>query len=448
MRDINVTVSVGLRRTLQCAAAITALSLAMAGSASANFEMGQEAYKRGQYDLAIDIWKKFATAGDVRSKKALGDIYSDNICSQKENERIAQKGVTPRSLTPLPSKVVPIDNVEALKWYILAAHHDFGLIANPTPDEVRAQVVANGCLPYVREVMTTGDVAKAEDLAGKTFERGSPRDLYNLGLMYQRGAGVRKDNMRALMLYELAKSKGVGEASQAFEKLEQITDASEEKTARELVLSWQPPLPELYDAKPPALVEAEAKIKELTDLRLQDALGAVSDIDVELIQSALKALGFYYGTADNRMGPETRAAIRRFQYSRVARDTEMDAEDKEAVKTGVLTPKQTVELIYEAAKSEHPKSQYVYGIMHLRGVGVVQDGAKAVEWLGKSASADFSIAHYALGVAYRDGTTGLNEVEPNKTKAALHFSKAYALGYKPAGDALKLLEFEAPRQSD
>ncbi len=448
MREINVTVSVGLRRTLQCAAAVTALSLAIAGPASAKYEDGVEYFKRGMYDLAIDTWEKDAVAGDVRAKKALGDVYSDNICAQKEAERIAQKGVVPRSVTPPPSKVVPVDNVKALKWYILAAHHDFAVIANPTADEVRAQVVANGCLPYVREVMTTGDVAKAEDLAAKTFERGSPRDLYNLGLMYQRGAGVRKDNTRALMLFELAKTKGVGEASQAFEKLELITDPSEEKSARELVVAWQPPLPELYDKNPPHLQEIERLRRELDELRNQDALQAVSDIDVELIQRALKALGFYFGAADNKMGPDTRAAIRRFQYSLVSRDTDMSDEDKEAVKTGVLTAKQTVKLVDLAARSEHPMSQYVYGIMHVRGVGVVQNGDEAVKWLKKAASADLAIANYALGVIYRDGTTGLNEVQPSKVEAAKYFAKAFALGYKPAGDALKLLEFEAPRQSD
>ena len=87
-----------------------------------------------------------------------------------------------------------------------------------------------------------------------------------------------------------------------------------------------------------------------------------------------------------------------------------------------------------------------YGVMNARGVGVVQDGAEAVSWLKKAASADLALAHYALGVIYRDGTTGLNEVEPNKVEAAKHFAKAYALGYAPAGDALKLLEFSPPQK--
>lgn len=460
MRKANVTVHVGMRRALQGAAATIALTLA--GAASANYDVGVEAYKKGQYDLAIDIWKRFAVAGDVRSKKILGDVYSDNICAQKTaNEKAF--GLYPSSslrgsaslrgsetlrgpATALQSKVVRIDYVESLKWYTLAAFHDFGRFQAPTADEVNAQIIAEDCLPYVREEMKTSEVTKAEDLAARIFEAGSPYDLYNLGLMYQRGAGVQKNNVKAALLFDLAKTRGVGEASAAYERVERLMDPKEITTARELVVAWQPPLPQELTGQTTQMKELDRLRRELEELRREDALEAVSDIDVELLQQALKSLGFYYGVADNRMGPETRAAIRRFQYSRVAKDNVMTEEEKEAVKTGVLSAKQTVDLVSEAAQAEHPKSQYVLGIMYTRGIGVVQDGSKAVEWLKKAAEADLAIAHYALGVVYRDGSTGLNEVTPNKALAARAFARAFALGYKPAGDALKLLEFEAPRQ--
>jgi TPR repeat protein len=445
MRDNIVKVSVGLRRALFCAAAASLMTLAGAGGASANYEAGLEAYKKGEYPLAIDIWKRFAVAGDVRSKKMLGEVYSDNICGQK-TANLETLGYRPSSrLKPeaLPTKVVDLDYVQALKWYTLAAYHDFGQYGYPTPEEVNSKIIAEGCLPYVREEMKTADVRKAEDLAAKTFEAGSNYDLYNLGLMYQRGAGVEKNNVKALMLFDLAKARGVGEASAAFERVERLMDATEIKTARELAVAWQPPLPPEHLGSTAQMAQLEKLKKELEELRKEDALEAVSDIDVELIQLALKSLGFYLGTVDNTMGPGTRAAIKKFQYSRVAKDTVMTEEDKEAVKTGVLSASQTVDLIGEAAKNEHPKSQYVYGIMHARGIGVVQDGAKAIEWLKKSAAADNALAHYALGVLYRDGSTGLNEVTPNKTLAARHFARALALGYAPARKALELLEFEA-----
>ncbi|NOX83243.1 MAG: hypothetical protein GXP06_09715, partial [Alphaproteobacteria bacterium] len=163
-------------------------------------------------------------------------------------------------------------------------------------------------------------------------------------------------------------------------------------------------------------------------------------------QRALNALGFRAGVVDNKLGAGTRAAIRRFQYSTVARDFDMDEGDKQSVVTGVLTPRQTVRLFKDAAKSEHPMSQYVYGIMYVRGIGVEQNGKEAVKWLEKAADDhDLAIAHYALGVVFRDGTTGLNEVSPDERKSALHLARASVLGYKPANDALRRLSFEYTR---
>ena len=83
---------------------------------------------------------------------------------------------------------------------------------------------------------------------------------------------------------------------------------------------------------------------------MADALEAVSDIDVELVQRALNALGFRAGVVDNKLGPSTRDAIRRFQYSQVARDYDMTEDEKQSVVTGVLTPRQTVDLFADAAK--------------------------------------------------------------------------------------------------
>lgn len=433
MRETHVTVFGGLRRALVSAAAASALSLAFAGSALANFEAGLTAYENGQYEQAIDIWKRFAVAGDVRSKKILGDVYSGKILEDSKSSDV-----------PLETGV-GVNNVEALKWYTLAAYHDFTAYQSPSAEEVNARILAEERLPDIRFRMSTADVTKAEKLVSETFERGSPYDLYHLGDMYQRGAGVAKNNTKALQMYALAKARGVGEASIAYENLEKLMSATEVKTANESAADWQPPLPEEHTGQTNQQKELVRLKKEIEELRLEDALQAVSDIDVELIQRALRSLGFYMGDIDNAMGPETRAAIRKFQYSQVAKDSEMSPEDKEAVRTGVLSARQTVELFAAAAKADHPMSQYVYGVMFVRGIGVEQDGGEAVTWLTKAAGADLAIAHYALGVIYRDGTTGLNEVTPNKALAARHFARAFALGYKPAGDALKLLEFEAPR---
>ncbi len=413
-------------------AAASALALSAGMPAHATYEAGVQAYMNGQYSQAIDLWRRFAVAGDVRSKKILGDIYSG-------------KTLEGASAAATPLEEIPVDNVEALLWYTLAAYHDFTAYQTPTAEEVNARILAEQRLPDIRARMSTSNVSKAEKLVAQTFESGSAYDIYRLGDMYQKGAGVEKNNTKALQMFALAQERGVGEASAAYEFLEPLMTAKEIETALENAGEWQPPLPIEHTGKTPQQEELERLKRELEEIKMAEALEAVSDIDVELIQRALNALGFRAGVVDNKLGPGTRAAIRRFQYSTVARDTGMTEEEKQAVVTGVLTPRQTVDLFGDAASSDHPMSQYVYGIMHVRGIGVEQDGAQATNWLQKAADQDLAIAHDALGVIYRDGTTGLNEVSPDERKSALHLARASVLGYTPANDALRRLSFEYTR---
>ena len=420
------------RRLLGGMAAASVLALAAATPAHATYEAGLEAYKNGQYSQALDIWRRFAVAGDVRSKKILGDVYSG-------------KPLEAARAAAAPLEQIPVDNVQALLWYTLAAYHDFSAYQLPTADEVNAQILAEARLTDIRFRMSSSDVDKAEGFVAQTFEAGSPYDIYRLGEMYQKGAGVEKDNVKALQMYQLAKARGVGEASAAYEFLEPLMNPKEVKIAIEKAEKWQPPLPPEHTGKTRQQEELERLKKELEEIRMADALEAVSDIDVELVQRALNALGFRAGTVDNKLGPSTRDAIRRFQLSQVARDNNMTDEEKRSVVTGVLTPRQTVDLFGDAAKAKHPMSQYVYGIMHVRGIGVEQDGAQAIKWLNEAADQNLAIAHYALGVGYRDGTTGLNEVAPDERKSAFHLARASALGYTPANDALRRLSFEYTR---
>ena len=415
-------------------AAASVLAFAAVTPAHATYEAGLQAYVNGQYQQALDLWRRFAVAGDVRSKKILGDVYSGMTLETSAS-------------APTPIEEIPVNNVEALLWYTLAAYHDFTAYQTPSAQEVNAQILAEQRLTDIRFRMSSGDVTKAEKLIAQTFESGSAYDIYRLGEMYQKGAGVEKSNTKALQMYTLSKERGVGEASAAYEFLEPLMNAKEIKTALANAEKWQPPLPVEHTGKTRQQEELERLKRELEEIKLADALKAVSDIDVELVQRALNALGFRAGGVDNKLGPSTRAAIRRFQYSTVARNTSMSEDEKQSVVTGVLTPRQIVDLFNDAAKADHPMSQYVYGIMHVRGIGVEQDGKEAVKWLEKAADQDLAIAHYALGVVFRDGTTGLNEVSPDERKSALHLAQASALGYSPANDALRRLSFEYTRDN-
>ena len=425
------------RYALSAAVAASTLAFAALSPAHATYEAGVQAYKNGQYQLAVDLWERYAVAGDVRSMKILGDYYSGE------------------TIENLPSGEVPVNitkkarNVEALYWYTLAAVYEFpeGL-REPTSYEVSAKILAHNQLPVIRSRMKNAEVKSAEKRVAQKFESGSPHDLYRLGDMYQKGLGVTKDNVKAYQMYALAFERGgVQEAGLAFEYLKEskLLSAKEVEKALANADNWQPPLPPEHKGRTKQQEELERVKKELQEIKMSEALEAVSDIDVELIQRGLNALGFRAGVVDNRLGPSTRAAIRRFQYATVAKDPKLTEDEKQAVVTGVLTPRQTVKLFKDAAGSDHPMSQYVYGIMHVRGIGVEQNGKEAVKWLEKAADQNLSISHYALGVIFRDGTTGLNEVSPDERKSALHFAQASALGFKPANDALRRLSFEYTR---
>ena len=424
-------------------AALAALAMAAGAAATpaaAEYEMGLEAYRKGQSDVAIDLWRRYALAGDVRSMKALGDFYAS---AQIENSLGQEIG---------PEQIEKADYVRALKWYTLAAHHDFEEeFRTPSAYDRNAQIESQQRLPEIREQMTNADVAKAEKLVAATYERGSARQIFLAAEMFRRGSGLKKNNVRAYELYLVASERGASEATAELENMREkgLISGKEIEMAQSSAATWQPPLPEEHVGDTQQMAELKRLKEELQALRLQDAYEAVSDIDVSVLQHSLRALGFYFGSIDNKMGDQTREAIRRFQYSLVSGDMQMTAQQKRNVEVGVLSAKDTVTLISRAAaRADNSIAQYTFGIMHLRGIGVGQDGTVATKWLKKAAAQNVAEAHYALGVIYRDGSTGLNAVTPNKSQAALHFAKAASLGYRPAQRALELLEFESPRSVD
>lgn len=56
-----------------------------------------------------------------------------------------------------------------------------------------------------------------------------------------------------------------------------------------------------------------------------------------------------------------------------------------------------------AAQANHPRAQYMLGILHAHGWGVPRDGARAVEWFTRSARNGYGPACYHLGWMYHKG---------------------------------------------
>ena len=421
--------------------------------AAADFDDALRAYAteaNGQVDQAkvaeaLDLWHKYAVAGDILSRQLLGDVYSNQPVFQTD-----ENGKATRLTLPQDTGIIAEDKIKALAWYTIAATHDFeDFSQQPDFRQINARVRAQTRIPALKATMTTTQVDRAHEEVITILGSQSEFDLYRLGLMYQSGNGLPKNNVEALKYYNLALSRARNANQYAAERknfLLTIMTKEEVEEANELTRSWQPPLPEALQGPSPRSIELEEQNRILRERQLALAIEEIerefTSANDHVIQNALAALGLYLDEIDGEMGPKTRKAVERFQFILVEEDENLTAEEKRNVMTGKLSPVQKVALIAQAAQVNHAQSQYIYGVMHAEGIGVPVDGDEAVRWLKRSASFGYPLAHYALGKYYRSGIYGDNPVAPSRADASFHLGQAAALGYDPAQKELnELYEF-------
>jgi TPR repeat protein len=149
------------------------------------YELGEAGSERGPDEAAVWYFSA-ARQGNERAMHRLGYFYergpeacpTDAACERPERE----------------GRGLPKDDKEALKWYKKAAEEK-----NYTPSIIAlARFYQNG-LGGLRK-----DAKKALDLFNKAAGRSDPVAMLELARLYREGAGVPKDNVRALQWYGLA----------------------------------------------------------------------------------------------------------------------------------------------------------------------------------------------------------------------------------------------------
>jgi len=65
--------------------------------------------------------------------------------------------------------------------------------------------------------------------------------------------------------------------------------------------------------------------------------------------------------------------------------------------------RQAANWLSRAAEADHPRAQYMLGILHAHGWGVPRDSIRALEWFTRSASNGYAPACYHLGWMYHQG---------------------------------------------
>lgn len=171
---------------------------AAARAQDAAVKAGVEAYDRGDYAGALRAWRSAAEKGDADAQYNIGQIYK-------------------------LGRGVPVDMVEAEKWYRLAAlqGHDLG--------------EAN----YGMMLFENGKREAAVPWLERAVGQGEPRAQYLLGVMLFNGDGIAKNWVRAYALMLRASAGGLEAATRTIAQMDQFISAADRQAGRSLAQRYE-----------------------------------------------------------------------------------------------------------------------------------------------------------------------------------------------------------------
>lgn len=344
-----------------CVGLLTAAPAFAAAECTPDYYDGLRAYDAGNREASVQIWQQSALEGDVRSQHRLGQIF--------------QRG----------ESSVLINFVEAHRWYNLAANND---LQNCSGDlgsrEARlARDNAREARDQLQDSMTYRSISEALDLVVDTYEcRSDARALYELGRIYQAGTGLPQSSVDACRYFAVAAYKGEASAKDALDVLNDILQPDQIDNCQREAQAWSAPTAAICSSM----------------AGLSQCVGS-SQVPVSNRQAALKALGFYNDTIDGVRGPNTRAAIAKFQRN------------INATVTRKLSESQICSLIERAAANGDGYSQATLGEMYYRGLGKSKNISSAANWLEQAADRGVPGALFRLGLMNIQGEVG-NQANP------------------------------------
>ncbi len=180
------------------------LAVMLAGAAMAGpFEDGLDAYRNGDYETALRLWRPFADQGDAAAQYGLGLMY-------------------------LNGEGVPQDDAEAVKWYRLAA------------EQGNADAQYRLGLMYDNGEGVPQDYAEAVKWYRLAADQGHASAQFNLGLMYAKGQGVPQDYVLAHMWTNLAAAQGNADTAENRDTAAKRMTPDQLAEAQCLAREWKP----------------------------------------------------------------------------------------------------------------------------------------------------------------------------------------------------------------
>lgn len=282
--------------TFRILAALIVGALLGGGSVEAgDFYAGQDAFKRGDYELAHRHWLELAEEGDAESQFRLARLYvegrgveTDDATAVSWYRRAAAQG-HPRAQASLgfmlqTGRGVEADLDEAITWYRKAAEQDRASaqynLGKLYLDGEGVAADEETALRWLRRAGEQGHAPALTTLArmheegrgvatdpGRAFKlqkraagRRHPEAQFQLGRMFESGIGTEADVKKALRSYQAAAQQGHVEATAALDRL----FAPAEARANDPVEPPVPAVEPLPAAKTPVAVTANEPVPTVT----------------------------------------------------------------------------------------------------------------------------------------------------------------------------------------
>ena len=299
---------------------------------------------------------------------------------------------------------------------------------------------------YSQGIDVEKDEKKAFELTKKAAEQGDGKAMFNLANNYANGSGVTKDKAKAITWYR--------NAAKAFQEL---VGKGEKLDLRPLCNVGQ----ELLEAESlnasdvgMMFLGIAAKCGNAEAMRLygeQFAIGKAvkEDFDTALLwlrkasqrgdEGAAAIIDRIHEAASSRLLQELRDKADAGDKEAAARFNECMKHYKQS-----LTGEREIGLIECNALAGHVPSQAQLGLAYMLGKSVVQDQAKAVEWLRKAAGQGEYRAMLWLGTAYEHG----NGVAKDDWRAFDLWRRSHELGWDPATKKLHSLADEYHKKAE
>lgn len=168
---------------------------------SADFAKGQEAYDSGNYETALTEWQVLAEEKNAAGQFGMGLLHDNGFG-------------------------VPLDSLQAAKWYLSAAEQGHG------------EAQCNLAVMYENGWGVTQSDEEAFKWYSLAAEQGLAAAQYSLGKMYKSGFGVTKDNVLAHKWLTIAFERGNNSARFKRDTLASKMSVEDVAKSDELAQEW------------------------------------------------------------------------------------------------------------------------------------------------------------------------------------------------------------------